>query len=193
MASLAALISLPRFSASSRSGRNSFMHSSGGPPCVRRRRKGAAARSRPPETKPAPAHVDRKRGSRWRCADRPDTGGNAGSLRGSLARHRWKAGSLAVTGLDPAAAPETRLAPRPDRREAVTDGHGKRHDQAADDQSCSSGKVQIAPSAFPTGKRLPVGFLRFLPVVNNPWNLATARRSAAPEPVIIGVISHPLG
>jgi hypothetical protein len=25
-----------------------------------------------------------------------------------------------------------------------------------------------------------MGFLRFLPALNNPWNLATARRSAAP-------------
>src|ERR1700677_1887290 len=39
---------------------------------------------------------------------------------------------------------------------------------------------------FPIKRRLPdkndlrSGFLRFLPVLNNPWNLALARRRAAP-------------
>jgi hypothetical protein len=28
---------------------------------------------------------------------------------------------------------------------------------------------------------IPTGFLRFLPVLNNPWNLATARRTAAAD------------
>jgi hypothetical protein len=62
------------------------------------------------------------------------------------------------------------------------DSHGERHNQAADDQSCFSGKVQWQPNVFPIEARLyEVGLLRFLPILNNPWNWATARRSATPE------------
>jgi hypothetical protein len=56
------------------------------------------------------------------------------------------------------------------------DSHGKRHNQSADDQSCSSGKVQKSPNVFPIEERFRLGFLRFLPLVNNPRILATARR-----------------
>jgi hypothetical protein len=30
------------------------------------------------------------------------------------------------------------------------EGHGERHNQATDDQGCSSGKVQRSPNAIPT-------------------------------------------
>jgi hypothetical protein len=60
------------------------------------------------------------------------------------------------------------------------DGRDERHHQAADDQGCFSGKVQWFPNVFPIEERLPMRLLRFLPVLNNPWNLSTARRWAAP-------------
>jgi hypothetical protein len=37
------------------------------------------------------------------------------------------------------------------------------------------------PNVFPIAARFSLGFLRFLPILNNPWNLATARRWAAPD------------
>jgi hypothetical protein len=58
--------------------------------------------------------------------------------------------------------------------------YSQRDYQAADDQSCSSGNVQ-RPYAFPIEARFPTGLLRFLKILNNPWNLATARRKAAPD------------
>jgi hypothetical protein len=63
------------------------------------------------------------------------------------------------------------------------DSYGQRHNQAADDQGRSSGKVQRCPKVFPIEERYRLmvkGFLQFLPLLNNPWNLATARRRAAP-------------
>jgi hypothetical protein len=59
-------------------------------------------------------------------------------------------------------------------------GRSERHHQAADDQGYFSGKVQWFPNVFPIEERLPTRLLRFLPVLNNPWNLSTARRRAAP-------------
>jgi hypothetical protein len=47
---------------------------------------------------------------------------------------------------------------------------------------CFSGKVQWFPNVFPIEERLPMRLLRFLPLLNNPWNLSTARRWAAPGP-----------
>jgi hypothetical protein len=61
------------------------------------------------------------------------------------------------------------------------DGHGQRHNQAADDQDWCSGEVKWSPNVFPIEARFPIGVLRFLPFLNNPWNLATARRRAAPD------------
>jgi hypothetical protein len=58
--------------------------------------------------------------------------------------------------------------------------HRQRHNQTADDQGCSSGNVQN-PNVFPIEERFPKGLLRFLKIVNNPWNLALARRKAAPD------------
>ena len=72
----------------------------------------------------------------------PLTGGNAGSLaRGGLTGQRRRKCALreALTGMD------------------GNDGHGERHNQAADDQSCSSGKVQTVPNVFPTEERFPIG------------------------------------
>jgi hypothetical protein len=37
------------------------------------------------------------------------------------------------------------------------------------------------PNVFPIEERFPTGLLRFLKIVNNPWNLAAARRKAAPD------------
>jgi len=60
------------------------------------------------------------------------------------------------------------------------DRHGQRHYQAVDDQGCPSGKLQWFPNVFPTEERLPSEpILRFLPSLNNPWNLAIARRRVA--------------
>jgi hypothetical protein len=37
------------------------------------------------------------------------------------------------------------------------------------------------PNVFPIEERSQTGLLRFLKIVNNPWNLATARRRTAPD------------
>jgi hypothetical protein len=49
-----------------------------------------------------------------------------------------------------------------------------------------SGKANGSPNDFPIEARFPKGFLRFLPSVNNPRNLATARRTAAPGCQLMG-------
>ena len=59
------------------------------------------------------------------------------------------------------------------------EGHAERHNQAADDQNDSSGKVQLSPNVFAAEERFSSrGYVRFLPTLNKPWNLATARRKA---------------
>jgi hypothetical protein len=61
-------------------------------------------------------------------------------------------------------------------------GHGQWRKQATDDQGCSSGKVNGVPNVFPIEAQFPPGFLRFPPMLNNPWILATERRWAAAGP-----------
>src|ERR1700722_15758136 len=75
--SLAALISLPRFSASSRSGRNPFMQSSEGPACVGGAAMGVFVNGVAPAAGNEPGEgAAPKEG----VGAAPFTGGNAGSL-----------------------------------------------------------------------------------------------------------------
>ena len=162
--SLAALISLPRFSASSRSGTKSFMQASGGPPMAA----------------PAARRTRRRRPARRRCSE--TTSGRADRRRGRSAVDRRKRRGIALAarlwpGNGAGNAPCAKAWPRVDGH----DGHGQRHNQAADDQGCFSGKVQQAPTSSDTKRDFDEGFLRFLTALNNPSNWATARRGAAPN------------
>jgi hypothetical protein len=57
---------------------------------------------------------------------------------------------------------------------------GERHNEAADYQGSSSGKLKRSRTSSRQKSDFDHGFLRFLPVLNNPGNLATARRCPAP-------------
>jgi hypothetical protein len=61
------------------------------------------------------------------------------------------------------------------------DDSGQRHNQAADHQERISGEVQAAPACSGT-KRIAMGYLRFLPTLNNPLIGAAARRGVAGKP-----------
>src|ERR1700726_3982310 len=89
---------------------------------------------------------------------------------------RWPAARI-----EWAAAPERRLVQRPDRR-----GQQRRPRSAAQSGGGWS-KLFLRqgtrdPQRLPDRRTIQIGgFLRFLPTLNNPWNLAAARRRAAPN------------
>jgi hypothetical protein len=97
---------------------------------------------------------------------RPFTGGNAESLAGAAARPGSGAGNALCAKLCPAWAITT----------ATVSGAIKRRMIKAVSPARSIGPHIFSIYVFSIEERFRQRCLRFLPALNNPWNLATARR-----------------